>query len=154
MILLGNLYEDQGDYAAAAQVCRNMLKIKSDDYIAMNNLASYLVKLQKPTSLTEAMDAITQALRLEPKESTFYDTQAAVYADLAHDFPGALRAIDQAIAFAPADPNWKVSRISILAKSGQRQAATSEYNQLKKDQALSRLLNSDSQQKLKQAGLE
>jgi tetratricopeptide (TPR) repeat protein len=151
--LLAMIYEDQENYAAGAGVYRKMLKSKADDVIALNNLATLLAKMKQPVDGPEALALIAQAIKLQPKVTSFYDTQASVYALLTQDYPKALQSIQQAISLEPANLDWRVSRIWILALSGQRTTATAEFSQLKKDQDLNQL-SADSRQKLQDAGLQ
>ena len=151
--LLAFIYEDQENYAAASNLYRTMLKIQADNVIALNNLASNLAKMKKPGDAPEALKVIAQALALQSKVPTLYDTQASVYAVLAQDFPNALQSIQQAISLEPLNPNWRIGRIWILALSGQRATATTEFQQLKKDLRPSDV-TPDSTQRLKGVGLE
>jgi tetratricopeptide (TPR) repeat protein len=151
-VLLALVYEDQENYAAATDIYRALIKPNSDDAVAMNNLANLLVKTKKKTDGPEAIRLISQAIKLQPKIATFYDTQAADYAILLQDYKSALESVQAAISLEPANLDWRVSRIWILAMADQHAVASAEFDQLKKED-ISRL-SPDSRERLRKAGLQ
>ena len=130
LFAMGTMYEGQNNLSGAEMVYPPQAsKNNPDQPNVLNNLAMVLIK-KKPPETSEAFSLISQAIKLKPDVPNFYDTAASIQAET-KDYTHALASIASAIKLDPNDPEWQITRIWLLALSGDRDLATAELHELK-----------------------
>nr|WP_316638899.1 XrtA/PEP-CTERM system TPR-repeat protein PrsT [uncultured Roseateles sp.] len=124
-LYLGDIALAQGQLAAAETRYGEVLKLKPDSVLALNNLAYVLVKQGKPGAVTLA----EKAVRLAPDKPALMDTLALSYAD-AKELDKALALQAKVVALAPDTPDYRLNLARIQLKAGKPVAAKAELKKL------------------------
>lgn len=118
---LGILRQQQGDLAAAEAAFRKCLTLEPHQATAQNNLASLLI-LRPGADLKEAQTLMADALKSNPGSASYYDTQAAVFAQL-KQVDQAVASLNQAVRLEPGNLDWQFNLATILLETGRRDKA-------------------------------
>ena len=122
---LGAIAVDRKEYAKAEATFLQVLKLKEDDPMALNNLAWSLLQQGKPG----AMPLAERANKLLPDRPEVMETLSVALA--AENQPGkALEWQRKAVAKAPNDPKYRLQLARLLLKSGSRDEARAELEKL------------------------
>jgi putative PEP-CTERM system TPR-repeat lipoprotein len=113
------------DYSTAEKNYAAVVKLQSDSAIAYNNLAWVSFKLNKEGALAYAEKANT----LAPGQPAFMDTLAMLLAGKG-DYAKALELQTKALALQPSNPQFKLNLAKIYLKSGKKDLAIKELNEL------------------------
>lgn len=124
---LGDTAVDQRNYAEAESRYRQVLKAQPGNALAMNNVASMLLKQNKPGALQLAEKA-NQAM---PDQAPLMDTLATALA-AENQIAKALEVQRRAVAKAPADPSLRLNLARLLILSGDKTKARTELETLQK----------------------
>ncbi len=127
LVRIASIYEQQHDLPNAEKAYRLTLKLKPDEPIALNNLAMILSNSNPQDK--EALELIARAVKLAPKVPSFLDTQAVVLGHL-KAYDDGVASIDKAIDLDKANPEWKATRIWLLASANKHDVALAEFKQL------------------------
>jgi cellulose synthase operon protein C len=112
---LADVLELQGNAEASAAVCRDILKMDSDNLVALNNLAWMLA--QKEGQGQEALDLINRAIGRHGPRPELLDTRAVVYLGLGQA-KEALHDLEKAVREAPTPTRYfHLTRAHHLAKN-------------------------------------
>jgi tetratricopeptide (TPR) repeat protein len=71
-LTLANARQTSGDYKAAEEILRNLLKQSPSNPFALNNLGYFL--LERDQKIEEALGLIRQAVEIDPTNSSFLDS--------------------------------------------------------------------------------
>lgn len=116
----------RGDLPAAEARYREVLAIAPDNPLALNNLASVMVKLQKPGALPLA----EKAARLSPRMHAITDTLAMAQA-AEGQLDQAIRTQSQLVQAQPRQALYRLNLARIYLQAGRKDDARRELNQLK-----------------------
>ena len=122
---LSKILDQQGDYDAAIERYRIIVKQQPKNAIALNNLA-YLLAVRKK-SPQDAKPLADEALRLFPNQPTIIDTAGWVQY-LLGDYENASKLLARAVAGAPRNPEVHLHAAFAYAASGAKAAAQSELD--------------------------
>jgi putative PEP-CTERM system TPR-repeat lipoprotein len=122
---LGGVALAQGDFAQAESRFRESVNIDPQNALAYNNLAWLLITQKKPG----ALDMANKAVALAPQEPAVLDTQALVLAE-ANQLAKAIETAERVVKLAPEAPVYRLNLAKLYVKSGQKQKARSELDQL------------------------
>ena len=120
---LADLLNADGEYDAAIEHYRAVVRVQENNVVALNNLA-YLLAVEKH-SLPEAKDLADRALRLAPREPSIADT-AGWIAYLSGDYQRASSLLAQAAGGLPNNPEIHLHASFAYEASGARAAAATE----------------------------
>jgi Tfp pilus assembly protein PilF len=120
-LTLADLLNRVGRASEAAAVLRPLAEKHPKNAAVLNNLAWYL----RESAPQEALAVAKQAIALAPDNLSVVDTYATVLA-LNGDFETALRAIDGAIQKAKDPAYFRLQRVAILERKGDKAAAAEE----------------------------
>jgi putative PEP-CTERM system TPR-repeat lipoprotein len=122
---LGDLALSRNDYAEAEAHYRTVTELQPDNALALNNVAWLMTRQNKPGAVAVAQKANT----LMPNRGPLMDTLAWA---LAHEnqVPKAIELQKTAIANSPEDQGLKLTLAKIYLKSGDREHARAELNDL------------------------
>ncbi len=124
---LGDIAVDQRNYEEAESRYRQVLKAQPGNALAMNNVASMLLKQGKPGALPLAEKA-NQAM---PEQAPLMDTLATALA-AENQVAKALEVQQRAVAKATADPSLRLTMARLLILSGDKARARAELETLAK----------------------
>lgn len=122
---LGDLALAQNDLPAAEAHYRGVLQAAPQHALAMNNIAWLLMKQGKPGALALAQ----KANELAPYRPALMDTLASVQA-ADGQLPQAIETQRKAMALAPQDTSLKLNLARHFLKSGQKQQAKAELDEI------------------------
>ena len=123
----GDLAISTNDYAAAEKAYLMVLQITPNNAIALNNLAWVTGKLKKPGAVAYAKKANT----LQPNIPSFMDTLASLLAEEGV-YEEAISLQTRAVALRPIDSQLKINLAKILIKSGNKNKAKIELENMMK----------------------
>lgn len=122
---LATMYEQQGHSDQVVNQYRAIVSTESDNVVALNNLAWYLLDIDPSEALRYAQRAYT----LSPGSASILDTLAM--AQMKNDQPeAARRTLQRALELAPGSPEMRFHEAKLLAASGHRQSAVALLNSL------------------------
>ncbi|HET6249642.1 MAG TPA: tetratricopeptide repeat protein [Tepidisphaeraceae bacterium] len=127
---LGMACEVTTDWHGAQDAYRRVLKNDPNNAIALNNLASVLLK--DGDHLTEAQQLVTKAISLHPEVPNFLDTQASIQI-ARKDFPGAIKSLKEAKRLDPQNFEWRMNLLAAVLDgggSGQIESVKAEMRQI------------------------
>jgi cellulose synthase operon protein C len=104
---------------------REVLKLKPDDAVALNNLAYMLARLGKPG----AVELAERAIKLAPHQSAFIDTLSLSYAQ-ANQVAKALHMQSELVAKVPDNPGYRLNLAKFHIQAGNNAAARVELSKL------------------------
>ena len=121
LIHLGDMAMLRDDWPAAEAYYRQVLELRPNQALALNNLAYLLVKLKKPGALPLAQRAVA----LAPRRPDMLDTLALAYAD-AMQFDRAIETQRKAINLAPESPSLRLGLARLYLQAGDKEQAREE----------------------------
>jgi tetratricopeptide (TPR) repeat protein len=127
LVSLGMACEGTADWAGAQAAYRRAIAREPGNPIALNNLASVLVK--SGGDLAEAQQLVNKAISLYPNTPTFLDTRAMVQA-ARKDYSGAIASLREAQKLDPQNFKWRVNILADMIDAGQIQSAKTEMQQI------------------------
>ena len=113
------------DYRAAVAHYKDILEVRSDDALALNNLAYFSNELKDP----KAIEYAERAHKLAPNNPAVLDTYGVLLADRGEVKRG-IEMIQNAAALAPANTGIRLNLARALIKDGQKAAAKKELEAL------------------------
>lgn len=122
---LGDMAMLRNDWPAAEERYRQVLELRPDHALALNNLAYLLVQLKKPGALPLAQRAVA----LAPRRTDMLDTLALAYAD-AKQFDRAIETQRLAVKLAPESPGLRLALARLYLQAGDKEKARSELDTL------------------------
>lgn len=126
-MFFGNTALVKRDYPAAAEHFTEVVRIRPDHGVALNNLAWVTAKLGRPGAVALA----ERALALAPENPSFKDTLAFALA-AEKQYPRAIEVAKSVQARAPGDPNGRLGLAEVYAMAGQRTLALGEVAEIEK----------------------
>jgi putative PEP-CTERM system TPR-repeat lipoprotein len=124
---LGAMAMDKRDWAQGEARYRNVLALRAEDPIALNNVAWLMQQQGKPGSLTYA----EKANQLLPDRPSIMDTLASALA-AENQLPKAVEWQRKAVGKAPDAPGYRLNLAKLLVKSGDKAGARAELDTLAK----------------------
>jgi tetratricopeptide (TPR) repeat protein len=100
---MGGLQAANGNYAKAVHCYQKALEVKPDNVVALSHLAMALLASGEPGL---AVQTLSHAIGLRPAKAVLHFQMAQVLARLGR-VPEAIRALEEGIVYAPADPSAK-----------------------------------------------
>jgi len=122
---LAELAIEKRDYRAAVAHYKSMLEIRSDDALALNNLAYFSGELKDP----KALEYAERARNLAPNNAAILDTYGVLLADRGEVKRG-IEMLQKAVSLAPASTGIRLNLARALIKDGQKAAAKKELEAL------------------------
>ena len=127
LFYLGDRAIARKDYASAEKNYAALVKVQPNSAAAYNNLAWVTSKLNKEGAIAYAEKANT----LAPNQPAFMDTLAMLLSDKG-DYPKAVEIQNKVLALQPQNPLFKLNLAKIHIKSGQKDLAKKELEDLTK----------------------
>jgi len=122
---LAELAIEKRDYRAAVAHYKSMLEIRSDDALALNNLAYFSGELKDP----KALEYAEKARNLAPNNAAILDTYGVLLTDRGEVKRG-IEMLQKAVSLAPASTGIRLNLARALIKDGQKAAAKKELEAL------------------------
>jgi len=122
---LAELAVEKRDYRAAVAHYKSMLEIRSDDALALNNLAYFSGELKDP----KALEYAERARNLAPNNAAILDTYGVLLTDRGEVKRG-IEMLQKAVSLAPASTGIRLNLARALIKDGQKAAAKKELEAL------------------------
>lgn len=113
-----------GDYQSAEETLRNILKKTPGNPIALNNLGYFL--LERNERITEAVELIRQAVKIDPTNSSYLDSLGWGYFKLGN-LPESERYLKEALRYNPSSPTIYEHLGDVYQKQGKEELAKTAW---------------------------
>ncbi|MGI8884422.1 MAG: tetratricopeptide repeat protein [Pyrinomonadaceae bacterium] len=123
-LTLATAQQESGNFAAAEETLRQILRQMPDNPIALNNLGYFLIERDK--NINEAFDLITQAVKTDPTNPSYLDSLGWAYFKLGK-FAEAEKNLKEAAEINPSSSTINEHLGDVYQKQGKTELALNAW---------------------------